>query len=576
MADAASAGPAFPALLENIINPEEPAAEAPAPQPISPLRERERVILKFPTPPAPFSFAADATAVAVVSTTLLSATPVPLNAPPAVAMFPGSAIEPPETTRDVFADIPDQVHAKPSAPSQSTALGLTPVWREAFDPVPASQALPLKNPAAGFVAPDQSVAAAVRLAWTGSPSLQVAAPEFAAAPKPATRKQREDAPVPPVSDPMVSPAAPLPLIGAVVPPPAPGDTAPATSSRESRAADATQPGALVSEAPAEMPPALKRMLDQGSVQFAEPSTEYLKRIYDRTELSFEKRFVAVTAASREPVPAVAAWPANAAFKLPAHEPAVHASAPSVRSAVSDTPMRQTIKLDPAQPPANHSEQPAPDEPNPPIRRGQPEDKSAAAAATVESAPPANRALDMQPAPSAPPPEVREAPEPAARPEIARQVPPDFEPVHQSQDVPAPRTAAARDIRLELASGERRVEVRLSERAGELHVAVRTPDERLSGALRDNLPTLSSRLEQAGFRSESAAAALAGAQRSVVEHSSATANTSFDNGRESNQGQSQGQPEGQERRQPQSQFRPEEQPNRKQKGQEFAWLVSSLT
>src|SRR5205085_2613427 len=60
---------------------------------------------------------------------------------------------------------------------------------------------------------------------------------------------------------------------------------------------------------------------------------------------------------------------------------------------------------------------------------------------------------------------------------------------------------ARDIRLEFAGADRKVEVRLMERAGEVHFAVRTPDDRLAGALREDLPSLSSRLEQSGFRAE---------------------------------------------------------------------------
>jgi hypothetical protein len=59
---------------------------------------------------------------------------------------------------------------------------------------------------------------------------------------------------------------------------------------------------------------------------------------------------------------------------------------------------------------------------------------------------------------------------------------------------------ARDIRLQV-SGEQRVDVRLTERAGEIQVAVRTPDTRLAGALRDELPALSARLELSGFRAE---------------------------------------------------------------------------
>lgn len=71
--------------------------------------------------------------------------------------------------------------------------------------------------------------------------------------------------------------------------------------------------------------------------------------------------------------------------------------------------------------------------------------------------------------------------------------------------PAPEPAApvspARDIRLQVAGGDRRVDVRLTERAGEVQVSVRTPDSQLAGALRDDLAVLSARLEQSGFRAE---------------------------------------------------------------------------
>ena len=57
-----------------------------------------------------------------------------------------------------------------------------------------------------------------------------------------------------------------------------------------------------------------------------------------------------------------------------------------------------------------------------------------------------------------------------------------------------------DIKLQLAGeGESRVEVRLTERRGDVFVAVRTPDSRLAGELRQDLPSLASRLEQAGYR-----------------------------------------------------------------------------
>jgi hypothetical protein len=43
-----------------------------------------------------------------------------------------------------------------------------------------------------------------------------------------------------------------------------------------------------------------------------------------------------------------------------------------------------------------------------------------------------------------------------------------------------------------------VEVRVTERGGDVFVAVRTPDNRLAGDLRQDLPALATRLEQSGF------------------------------------------------------------------------------
>jgi hypothetical protein len=66
--------------------------------------------------------------------------------------------------------------------------------------------------------------------------------------------------------------------------------------------------------------------------------------------------------------------------------------------------------------------------------------------------------------------------------------------------PAPRTPA-RDITLRLSEGDQRVDVRLVERQGAVHVEVRTPDAGLAGDLRRDLPSLAARLEQSGMRAE---------------------------------------------------------------------------
>jgi hypothetical protein len=72
--------------------------------------------------------------------------------------------------------------------------------------------------------------------------------------------------------------------------------------------------------------------------------------------------------------------------------------------------------------------------------------------------------------------------------------------------PAPANPAAhgpaRQIALELNRGDARVDVKLVERGGELTVSVRTPDARLAGDLRSELPSLAARLEQTGLHAAS--------------------------------------------------------------------------
>jgi hypothetical protein len=98
----------------------------------------------------------------------------------------------------------------------------------------------------------------------------------------------------------------------------------------------------------------------------------------------------------------------------------------------------------------------------------------------------------------------ETPAPAATPPTA------------SPDEPA-HAAAAHDIKLQVAGdGEQRVEVRISERGGDVFVAVRTPDSRLSGDLRQNLPALATRLEQSGFHATTWQPGASGARERIAE------------------------------------------------------------
>jgi hypothetical protein len=146
----------------------------------------------------------------------------------------------------------------------------------------------------------------------------------------------------------------------------------------------------------------------------------------------------------------------------------------------------------------------------------------------------------------------------------------LEPVFGPEPRQAP--AAAREIRLEVNGGDQRVEVRLVERGGEVHVAVRTPDAHLSESLREDLPALSSRLAESGFRTETwRPGAAGGGEWHRQAELSASGSPQEPNGHPRQNGREQ-QPEEQSPPQPKA---PEEQVNRKEKGKDFEWFMSTL-
>jgi hypothetical protein len=132
-------------------------------------------------------------------------------------------------------------------------------------------------------------------------------------------------------------------------------------------------------------------------------------------------------------------------------------------------------------------------------------------------------------------------------------------------------ASAHEIKLEVAGGERRVEVRLSERAGEVRVAVRTPDGQLAGSLRENLPELATRLAETGLRSEMwrPAAPAAGEWRHTSQTPAGNPAQDADQQSKGNGGGAQGDSRQQN---PQNS---QEHKAQKEKGKDFAWLMSSL-
>jgi hypothetical protein len=136
-----------------------------------------------------------------------------------------------------------------------------------------------------------------------------------------------------------------------------------------------------------------------------------------------------------------------------------------------------------------------------------------------------------------------------------------------------KPAAAHDIQLQVGGqGDSRVEVRVTERAGDVHVSVSTPDARLAGDLRGDLPSLATRLEQSGYHAETWHPAAAGDRQQVSEPPAGAASQdaqgqSRQNGRDQQRDSQQQEPKDPEN--PDNPSQPKEQ------GKDFAWLLSSL-
>ncbi|MGA3241122.1 MAG: hypothetical protein ABSG03_33060 [Bryobacteraceae bacterium] len=130
---------------------------------------------------------------------------------------------------------------------------------------------------------------------------------------------------------------------------------------------------------------------------------------------------------------------------------------------------------------------------------------------------------------------------------------------------------AHDIKLELnVGGGQRVEVRLTDRAGDIHVAVRTPDARLSDAMRADLPALAAKLEQSGFRTDAwQPGSAAGGERRTAE--TGAGNGSQDSQEHAGQNQQQKQDNPQQQQQQKSLINA---PNRKSDRKDFAWLLQT--
>ena len=192
----------------------------------------------------------------------------------------------------------------------------------------------------------------------------------------------------------------------------------------------------------------------------------------------------------------------------------------------------------------------------------PEEMSVSEAAVDSASRLSARPLEGRPVPGLEQERRPSAPEPAA-PGARPQPEPPADPV---------KTAVARDIKLQVgAEGGDRVEVRVTERGGDVHVAVRTPDSRLAGELREDLPALATRLEQSGFKAETWHPAAAGEHTRPLDPQAGAA---------SQDAQSQPRQDGGEQQNEQQQQRQRETENPdsskpKEQGKDFEWLLSSL-
>jgi hypothetical protein len=114
-----------------------------------------------------------------------------------------------------------------------------------------------------------------------------------------------------------------------------------------------------------------------------------------------------------------------------------------------------------------------------------------------------------------------------------------------------------------------VEVRLTDRGGDIHVVVRTPDARLSGAMREDLTALTAKLEQSGFRTDALqSSAGASGERRTAEAGAASAS------QDSQEHSGQDPQQRQDHPQQQNPKNPSNTPNRKSDRKDFAWLLQT--
>jgi hypothetical protein len=156
-----------------------------------------------------------------------------------------------------------------------------------------------------------------------------------------------------------------------------------------------------------------------------------------------------------------------------------------------------------------------------------------------------------------------APEASAPTAAAAPIEPTVQPTH----------AAAHDIKLQVSGeGDQHVEIRLTERRGDVFVAVRTPDTKLAGDLRQDLPVLSSRLEQSGYRTSTWQPATATERPRLTDPSVGTQAQGQQDQPRQNGREQQRHPQEQK---PKAPVNPASPSQPKDTGKDFEWLLSSI-
>ena len=275
------------------------------------------------------------------------------------------------------------------------------------------------------------------------------------------------------------------------------------------------------------------------------------------DLAFAARLMAIPPQSesgrpKEPTPnaPAAATPRSIAPELESQ--ALSSIRETARAVPSDDSSRNRSSADTAEPKSDLTERPR---------------KITLAQSTAGESPSAAK-VPTQTFAEPPTPAVRTGSQPPSSPAAKPQTLYESDPL--SAAAPPKPPVVAHDIRLEVQGEDQRVQVRLVERGGEVHVAVRTPDAHLAETLREDLPGLSSRLTESGFHTETWHPGTS-AGTEWHRHAEPSGNTSPDSDSQPRQN---GRDSQQENQQPGRPKIPREEVDRKEKGEDFEWFMST--